>query len=113
VIVGFLHFSWLVQEMQNKKKTKLQLHSQSEHHLTSMVKWECYINSKKLGTVSVISQLSAASKEQIFKNQEYIRCLCDIVLYHGRQGIALRAHREDENSLNKGIESLSSWFSFY
>jgi len=77
-----------------------------------MVKWECYINTKKLGTVSVVSQLSAASKEQIFKNQEYIKYLCHIVLYHGRQGIALRVHREDENSLNKSIESLSSWFSF-
>lgn len=96
-----------------QKKTKLQLHSQSEHHLTAMVKWECYINFKKPGTISVISQLSAASKEQILKNQEYIKCLCDIVLYHGRQGIALRAHREDENSLNKGIECLYNWFSFY
>lgn len=50
----------------------------------------------------MISQLSAASKEQTLRIHEYIKCLSDIVLYHGRQGIALRAHREDENSLNKG-----------
>lgn len=85
-----------------QKKTKLQKHAQCEHHLTAIVKWECYIKSKKLGTISVISQLSAASKEQTLRNHEYIKCLSDIVLYHGRQGIALRAHREDENSLNKG-----------
>lgn len=49
-----------------------------------------------------MSQISTAKQKQINDNREYIKCLTDIVLYHSRQGIALRAHREDENYLNKG-----------
>lgn len=66
-----------------------------------MMKWDCYVNSKKSG-ISVISQLSAANQKEILSNREYIKCLIDIVLYHSRQGLALRAHREDVNSTNRG-----------
>lgn len=65
------------------------------------MKWDCYVNSKKSG-ISVVSQLSAANQKEILSNREYAKCLIDIVLYHSRQGLALRAHREYINSTNRG-----------
>ncbi|XP_025413291.1 zinc finger MYM-type protein 1-like [Sipha flava] len=46
--------------------------------------------------------MSTAIQKEIQTNIMYIKCLIDIVLYLGRQGIAFRGHREDETSVNKG-----------
>lgn len=69
-----------------------------------MMKWDCYVSSKKSG-ISVVSQLNTANtanRKEILSNRGYVKCLIDIVLYHSRQGLALRAHREDVNSTNRG-----------
>lgn len=46
--------------------------------------------------------MSTSNQEQIKKNREYIKCLIDIFVFLGRQGLAYRGHREYESSLNKG-----------
>jgi len=65
-----------------------------------MTKWLAYNSAQKTGTI--VSQMSTANQKQIQENREYIKCLIDITLYFGRQGISLRGHREDEKSFNKG-----------
>lgn len=81
--------------------TWLQLHAVTEHHLTAIMKWKCYVNSKKSGK-PVVSQLSAASQKEIKGNREYSKWLIDIVLHHSRLGLSLPTHLEDMNSTNKG-----------
>jgi hypothetical protein len=81
-------------------KTKLKLHDISDHHLTDNLRWSAYKNSVKNG--DVIAKMSTAIQKEIQTNIMYIKCLIDIVLYLGRQGIAFRGHREDETSVNKG-----------
>lgn len=65
-----------------------------------MSRWLEYKNSLKQG--SIISKLSTANKEHIDKNRQYIKCLIDIVIFLGRQGLPFRGHRENEDALNKG-----------
>lgn len=81
-------------------KTKLKLHEISDHHMTANLRWSAYKNSVKNG--DVIAKMSTALQKEIQINRTYIKCLIDIVLYLGRQGIAFRGHREDETSVNKG-----------
>jgi len=51
--------------------------------------------------VITVFQMSTASQKQIHENREYIKCLIDITLYSGRQGISLRGHKENKESINK------------
>jgi len=81
-------------------KTKLKLHAISDHHMTANLRWSAYKNSVKNG--DVIAKMSTALQKEIQINIMYIKCLIDIVLYLGRQGIAFRGHHEDETSVNKG-----------
>jgi len=65
-----------------------------------MTKWLAYNSAQKTGTI--VSQMSTANQKQINENREYIKCLIEIILYFGHQGISFRGHRENEESLNKG-----------
>ncbi|XP_060847136.1 zinc finger MYM-type protein 1-like [Rhopalosiphum padi] len=68
--------------------------------MTANLRWSAYKNSVKNG--DVIAKMSTALQKEIQTNRMYIKCLIDIVLYLGRQGIAFRGHHEDETSVNKG-----------
>lgn len=59
-----------------------------------------YTNAQKNGTI--IAKMSTANQNHIHENREYVKCLIDIVLFFGRQGISFRGHSENEESLNKG-----------
>lgn len=82
------------------KKSKLQLHEISEHHITAIIRWSAHKNSQKTGIVA--TKLLTTNQEQIQRNKEYMKCLIDIIIFLGRQGIPYRGHHEDEQSLNKG-----------
>lgn len=65
-----------------------------------MSRWFEYKRSLKEG--SIVSKLSKVNKEHIEKNRQYIKCLIDIVIFLGRQGLPFRGHREDKDAFNKG-----------
>lgn len=84
-----------------KKLTeKLTKHSESKVHLQNSHKYVAYKETLKAG--SVVTKLSSAYNEQITKNREYFKIICDILLTLCRQGVALRGHDESEESKNKG-----------
>lgn len=69
-----------------------------------MESWLGYSKSKSTG--SVITQISAQSKEEIIKNCTYAKHIIDIILYLTRQGIPLRDHDQTKNSLNQSMFSI-------
>ncbi|XP_025410974.1 zinc finger MYM-type protein 1-like isoform X1 [Sipha flava] len=100
-VIGFKNWKKLCGSRDSKtKKSKLSLHASTINHINCMSRWLEYKNSLKQG--SIISKLSTAYKEHIDKNRQYIKCLIDIVIFLGRQGLPFRGHRENEDALNKG-----------
>lgn len=59
-----------------------------------------YKTSKQSG--SIMAKLSNAHHNQIAENRAYMAQLIEIVLYLGKQGVALRGHSEKCDSLNQG-----------
>lgn len=60
-------------------------------------------NSSKI-TGNILCQVSNAHKDFVLKNRSYLKTLLDILLYLGRQGIAIWGNIENEESLNRGIQ---------
>lgn len=50
---------------------------------------------------SVIIQISEGHKKEVYENREYLIQIIEILLYLSRQGILLRCHFEDKDSLNQ------------
>jgi len=51
---------------------------------------------------SIIDILGEARQEQVQNNRHYLKTSCEIILLCSNQEIALRGHRENEASANKG-----------
>ncbi|KAL4126501.1 hypothetical protein QTP88_010723 [Uroleucon formosanum] len=81
-------------------KSKLELHSSCQYHLTYMTKWHAHIQSKTTGSVHTL--VTNAHCDKILENRDYILTLIDIILFLANQGVAFRGHIENETSLNQG-----------
>lgn len=84
----------------DKKSRKLEAHSGTEGHLTSMVRWAGHKSKNTHG--SVHSQLISNHKLVVESNRKYVKMLIDIVIYIASQGLAYRGHDESKTSLNQG-----------
>ena len=73
-------------------------HDSSQSHKQAVVAWKEF---KKMDS-SIIDSLGGNRREQVKKNRHYMITLCEIILLCSNQEIALRGHREDEDSDNKG-----------
>ncbi|XP_050065897.1 zinc finger MYM-type protein 1-like [Aphis gossypii] len=81
-------------------KSKLELHSNCQYHLTCMTKWHAHIQSKTSGSVHTL--VTNAHRDKILENRDYMLTLIDIILFLAHQGVAFRGHIENETSLNQG-----------
>jgi len=88
-----------VRDWKNLAK-KLQKHIASQFHGDCFCKWEAYEQSSKAG--SVVSQLSAENKKKISENRDYAKKVTRLIIFLGRQGLALRGHDESTESTNRG-----------
>ena len=59
-----------------------------------------YKNSEK--SRSVIGKVSTHCVQEVADNREYLKSILETLLFCARQGIAIRGHRENEESINKG-----------
>ena len=90
-------------------------HDKSYSHKQSVIAWEQFKMISSSASGSVADQLAGSNRsEMIKKNRHYISAIADILLTCTRQDIALRGHRETDESLNRGnfleIVSLVSRF---
>lgn len=81
-------------------KGSLIAHNNSFSHKQSVVAWEQYRATSSSGTV--VEQLGSNRSEMIKKNRHYFQAICDLILTCCRQDIALRGHRETNESSNRG-----------
>ncbi|XP_026811042.1 zinc finger MYM-type protein 1-like [Rhopalosiphum maidis] len=75
-------------------------HEKSFGHKEASAKLAGYKNSKKSG--SIISKVNTHHQQIVADNRAYLKCILDSLLFCARQGIAIRGHRVDEDSSNKG-----------
>ncbi|KAL4089149.1 hypothetical protein QTP88_024217 [Uroleucon formosanum] len=80
--------------------TNTLLHEKSFGHKEASAKLTGYKSSKKSG--SIISKVNTHHQQIVADNRAYLKCILDSLLYCARQSIAVRGHREDEDSSNKG-----------
>ena len=79
----------------------LSKHDSSCAHRKSVLSWNQYkINSKC--KMSISDQLGISRAQQLTQNRHYIKTLAEIILLCSHQEIALRGHRESDNSMNRG-----------
>lgn len=75
-------------------------HEQSVSHKESSMKIAGYNEAKQSG--SIISKVSTQYNQEVADNKEYLKYVFETLLFCARQGISIRGHRENEESLNKG-----------
>ena len=79
----------------------LSKHNSSYAHRNSVISWKQYkINSYRKTSIS--DRLEISRTEQVAQNRHYFRTLAEIILLCIHQEIALRSHREGEESRNRG-----------
>lgn len=75
-------------------------HEQSVSHKESSTKIAGYNEAKQSG--SIINKVNTQYNQEVAENREYLKCVLETLLFCARQGIAIRGHRENEESQNKG-----------
>ena len=66
-----------------------------------MCSWCDFVKNVKCGT-SVAESLDSTRHQQILENRHYIKTLASVILFCGRQDIALRGYRETDLDHNRG-----------
>ncbi|CAH1731843.1 unnamed protein product [Aphis gossypii] len=83
------------------KKSKLQLHASCLTHINAMSRWVDRKKNDKCGT-SIHTEIISGQKAVVESNRDYLKKIIEVTLFLARQGISFRAHREYEQSLNRG-----------
>ena len=86
------------------KSKGLNGHASSDCHINSIVAWAEYKRMQSSST-SVGQILNEAHQRAVEENRSCIKTVAEILLYTGRQNIAQRGHREQDDAaagLNKG-----------
>ena len=76
-------------------------HSNCYSHKQAEIAWGQYKLNSKEGT-TIAERMGSARSVKISQNRHYIRIIVEILLLCSRQEIALRDHRESNDSMNRG-----------
>lgn len=83
-------------KMWTKMSEKMNAHASQEYHKTSMEKMSEFFLRYEEPTLAVHNILDEKAKNIIENNRKVIESLMRIVAFCGKQGIALRGHRDDK-----------------
>ena len=83
-------------------RSDLLAHSVLEYHKTSETRLNVFISTVNNPSTRIDCTLSDQSAALVEKNRKVLGSIIKSVEFCGRQGIALRGHREDETSMNQG-----------
>ena len=81
---------------------KFHAHQSSVAHKNSILAWEVGKQMQNNPERNVVSLISLQHKKMIDENRQYLKNIVETLVFIGRQGISLRGHRENDESLNKG-----------
>jgi len=80
------------------------VYANTHYHKTCQYKYENFLAVKNNKVDSVELQINNALKKEIEKNRKCILPIIKTVLFCGRQGIALRGHRENKPLISSELE---------
>ncbi len=85
-------------------KSDLKMHSTLEYHKNSMAKLNAFKQTYKNTSTRIDVTITNNNISRIQQNRESIKCILKCLEFCGRQGIALRGHRDDDtcSSFNSG-----------
>lgn len=86
-------------------KGQFQMHANTNYRNTCQYKYDNFLAVKNNKVDSVELQINNALKKEIEKNRKCILPIIKTVLFCGRQGIALRGHRENKPLINQNDTS--------
>ena len=81
---------------------KFRTHQSSVAHKNSILAWKVGKQMQNNPEGNVVSLINLQHKKVIDKNRQYLKNIVETLIFIGRQGISLRGHRENDESLNKG-----------
>lgn len=81
---------------------KFNVHQKSNAHKEAQAKVLGYKQSLLSNSGSIIGLIDKNHSTVVTENREYLRCILETLLYCSKQGIAIRGHDEESESLNKG-----------
>ena len=88
-----------------KQSTIFQKHEQSQYYQDSMARMLAFEETATIPSKNISSILDRNQQERILHNKEVLKTLFKCVLFCGKQGLALRDHRDDntvDDPTNKG-----------
>lgn len=88
-----------------KSSTVLGEHERLNYHLTALTQAECFRKTAMLPEKSIEGYLSKEAAALVAENRKVLASLAECVAFCGRQGLALRGHRDDataDPSTNRG-----------
>ncbi len=81
---------------------KFRAHQCSVAHKSAILAWEVGKQIQHNPERNVVSLINQQQKKVVDENRQYLKNIVETLVFIGRQGISLRGHRENEESLNKG-----------
>lgn len=81
-------------------------HEASKAHAAAVARHKGFMEIKRAGKGDIMHQVTKDTQEHftdlIERNRAHVKVIIDILLFCAKQGIALRGHKEDTESLNRG-----------
>ncbi len=81
-------------------------HEASKAHASAVARHKGYIEIQRAGNCDILHQVTKDKQERftdsIERNRAHVKVVIDILLFCAKQGTALRGHKEDTESLNRG-----------
>ena len=81
---------------------KFRAHQNSSAHKSAVLTWKVAKRTRNNPETNVVCLVNHQRKKEIDENREYLKNIIETLIFIGRQGISLRGHRENSESLNKG-----------
>lgn len=81
---------------------KFNVHQKINAHKEAQAKVLGYKQSLLSNSGSIIGLIDKHHSTVVTENREYLKCILKTLLYCSKQGIAIRGHNEESESLNKG-----------
>ena len=81
---------------------KFRVHQCTSAHKTAVLTWRTAERTRNNPETNVVTLVNHQTKNEVDENRRYLKDIIETLIFLGRQGISLRGHRENSESLNKG-----------
>ena len=81
---------------------KFRAHQSSAAHKTAVLTWKTAQRTRNNPETNVVTLVNYQKKKEVDENRQYLKNIVETLIFLGRQGISLRGHCENNESLNKG-----------